>query len=122
MGQGSSIAVSCGVGLRCDLDPTLLWLWQRLAAVAPIGSLALELPNATGVALKSKKKKKNQKVLGAGAWGGVGEVREVIDTPGKEVIESLKQNRNQWLCSPTSPAAIIPVILENSPLSISLLS
>ena len=32
----SGIAVSCGVGRRRDLDPTLLWLWCRLAATALI--------------------------------------------------------------------------------------
>ena len=47
----------CGVGRRQGLDPTLLWLWCRLAAVAPIGSLAWEPPCATGVALKSQKNK-----------------------------------------------------------------
>ena len=30
------IAVSCGVGCRCGSDPSLLWLWRRLAAVALI--------------------------------------------------------------------------------------
>ena len=35
----------------------LLWLWCRLAAVAPIRPLAWELPHAAGVALKSKFKK-----------------------------------------------------------------
>ena len=30
------IAVNCGVGRRCGLDPVLLWLWHRLAATAPI--------------------------------------------------------------------------------------
>ena len=38
--------------------PALLWLWHRLAAVAPIQPLAWEVPYATGVALKSEKKKK----------------------------------------------------------------
>ena len=40
-------------------DPVLLWLWHRLAPVAPIRPLAWELRYAMGVALKSKKKKKN---------------------------------------------------------------
>ena len=31
---------SCGVGLRRGLDPTLLWLWHRSAAVALILLLA----------------------------------------------------------------------------------
>ena len=58
-----AFAVSCGAGHRHGLDPTLLWLWRRLAAVAPIKPLAWEPPCATGVALKSKniKSKKNKK-------------------------------------------------------------
>ena len=47
----------CGGGYRCSLDPMLLWLWCRSAAVAPIRALAWELPYAAGVALKRKKKK-----------------------------------------------------------------
>ena len=41
-------------------DPALLWLWCRLAATAPIQSLAWEPPYVTGMALKSKKKKKKK--------------------------------------------------------------
>ena len=41
-------------------DLALLWLWCRLAAVAPIRPLAWELPCATGMALKEKKKKKKK--------------------------------------------------------------
>ena len=44
--------------LRMQLDPTLLWLWRRPAAVSLIQPLAWELPCAVSVALKSKKKKK----------------------------------------------------------------
>ena len=47
--------MGCGVGHRCSGDPTLLWLWRRLAAVVPIRPLAWKLPYASGVALKSKK-------------------------------------------------------------------
>ena len=50
--------MSCGVGHRRGLDPVLLWLWRRPAAVAPVGSLAKELPYATGEALKKRKKGK----------------------------------------------------------------
>ena len=39
-------------------DLVLLWLWCRLAAVAPIQPLAWELPCDTGVTLKNEKKKK----------------------------------------------------------------
>ena len=48
--------MSCGVGHRHGLDPTLLWLWQRQATVAPIRLLAWEPPHALGAALKRKKK------------------------------------------------------------------
>ena len=50
--------MSCGVGCKCSLDPTLLWLWCRPAAAAPIRPLAWEPPYASGITLKSKKKKK----------------------------------------------------------------
>ena len=53
--------MSCGVGHRHGLDLELLWLWYRLAAVAPIRPLAWELPYAMGVALKIKRKKKRKK-------------------------------------------------------------
>ena len=54
----SGIAVSCGVGCRRGLDPALLWLWCRLAAVTLIGPLACEVPYVTGAALKTKSKTK----------------------------------------------------------------
>ena len=50
--------MSCGVGCRHSLDLLLLWLWRRLAAVAPIQPLVWEPPDAAGVTLKRKKKKK----------------------------------------------------------------
>ena len=58
MGWGSDIAMSYGLGHRLGSDPVLLWLWRRLAAVAPIGPLAWELPYAAGAALKSRKQNK----------------------------------------------------------------
>ena len=53
--------MSCGVGRRHGLDPTLLWLWlwlwlwHRSAAAALIQPLAWEPPTAAGAALKRKK-------------------------------------------------------------------
>ena len=38
--------MSCGVGCRRGLDPVWLWLWGRLASVAPIRPLAWEPPYA----------------------------------------------------------------------------
>ena len=50
--------MSCGVGCRLSWDLELLWLWCRLAAIAPIQPLAQELPYAAGMALKKDKEKK----------------------------------------------------------------
>ena len=58
MGLGFRVAVSCGVGCRHGLNPTLLCLWHRPAAVASIQPLTWELPYAADAALKGKKKKK----------------------------------------------------------------
>ena len=51
VGQGSGVAVSCGIGRRQGSDLALLWLWHSPAAAASIRSLAWELPYASGVAL-----------------------------------------------------------------------
>ena len=48
--------MSCGVGRRHGLDPALLWLWCRPAAVALIGPLAWELSYGSGEAVKERKK------------------------------------------------------------------
>ncbi len=62
MGQGSGVAVSCGIGHRCGSDPELQWLWCRPVATALIGPLTWELPYAVGVALeKTKITNKKQK-------------------------------------------------------------
>jgi len=49
--------MSCGVGHKHGSDLALLWLWRRPAAAVPVLPLAWELPYATGVALKDRKKK-----------------------------------------------------------------
>ena len=56
--------MSCGVGRSLGLDLALLWLWHRLADVAPIRPLAWETPYAKGVALKSRKKRKKKRKKG----------------------------------------------------------
>ena len=53
-------AVSCGLGYRCGSDLALLWLWCRLAAVAPIRPLAWELPYAASASLKNKTNKQTK--------------------------------------------------------------
>ena len=61
MGWGPRVAMSCGVGHRLGLDPTLWWLWCRLAAVALIPPPDWETPYAPDAALKSKRKKQHVK-------------------------------------------------------------
>ena len=50
------VGMSCGVGHRRGSDVSLLWLWHRPTAAAPIQPVAWELPYAVGMALKSKTK------------------------------------------------------------------
>ena len=50
--------MSGGVGRRRGSDATLLWLWGRPEAAAPIRPLAWEPPYTTGAALEKIKKKK----------------------------------------------------------------
>ena len=49
--------MSCGVGPIRSSDPTLLWLWHRLEATAPIGPLAWELLYAADAAPTRQKSK-----------------------------------------------------------------
>ena len=46
--------MSCGVGHRRGSGLVLLWLWHRLAAVAPVQPLPWEFPYATPVVLQKK--------------------------------------------------------------------
>ena len=55
------VAMSCGVGCRHGSDPTLLWLWCRPAATAPIRPLVWEPPYAAGAALEKTKNIKTNK-------------------------------------------------------------
>ena len=52
--------MSCGVDCRRGLDPTLLWLWCRLAAPAPIKPLAWEPSYVVTVALEKAKRQNKQ--------------------------------------------------------------
>ena len=55
--------MSCGVGRRRGLDPTLLWLWCRPAATAPIQPLAWEPPCAPGAAQENSKNTKKKMII-----------------------------------------------------------
>ena len=50
--------MSCGAVCRRCSDLTLLWLWHRVVATAPIQPLAWELSHAAGSALKKQTNKK----------------------------------------------------------------
>ena len=54
--------MSCGVGRRGVLNPTLLWLWRRLVATALIRPLAWEPPYATGVPLKKERERERENI------------------------------------------------------------
>ena len=60
VGQGSSIAMSCGVGRRWGLDLALLWLWHRPVITALNGPLAWEHPYDAGADLKIQTKISNK--------------------------------------------------------------
>ena len=68
--------MSYGVGHRRDLDPTLLWLLCRPAAIALIRPLAWGPPHAAGAALRKKRPKKeiqkDRKMNGRKGEGGEG--------------------------------------------------
>jgi len=52
--------MSCGVGRRRGLDPTLLWLWCRPAAVALIRFWAWESPYAEAASLEKRQQQQQQ--------------------------------------------------------------
>ena len=53
--------MSCGVDCRHVSDLALLWLWCKLAATAPIRSLAWEPPCGMVMALKRQNNNNNNK-------------------------------------------------------------
>ena len=77
--------MSCGVGRRGSSDPTLLWLWRRLAATASIRPLAWEPPYAMGVALKKKKRERERERLL--------EMEEVPLFPSPLILTSMQSRR-----------------------------
>ena len=57
-GGGPSVAMSCGISYIRGSDPMLLWLWYRLAAVAPILILSLGTSICRQCSPKKEEKRK----------------------------------------------------------------
>ena len=97
-GSAIGIAVSCRVGHRHCLDPTLLWLWCRPAAAALIPPLAWELPYPRCSSKKDKKKKKKWKFWHreqiCGCQGGMGVVRGFTGSLGLVAANYYIQDRS----------------------------
>ena len=87
--------MSCGIGNRVNLDPMLLWLqlwlWCRLAAVAPIQPLAWEPPYGMGMALRPKKKRKKEKTLPWSSHSGSAEMNLIRNHEVAGLIPGLAQ-------------------------------
>ena len=64
MGWGSGVAVGCGVGHGCILDPALLWLWCRSEAVNSNSTpnLGTSICHRCGPKNQKKKRKKKKAV------------------------------------------------------------
>ena len=57
--------MSCRVGRRRGSDPSVLWVWCRPVATAPIQPLAWEPPHAMGAAQEMAKKQQQKSILKA---------------------------------------------------------
>ena len=86
--------MSCGVGRRLGSDLALLWLWRRLAAIAPIGPLVWEPPCAAGAALEKSKRQKRKEKKRNRHWSshyGTMELAVSLEHQDKSLIISLAQ-------------------------------
>ena len=94
--------MSYGEGRRHGSDPTLLWLWRRLVATAPIRPLAWEPPYAKGAAQEMAKRQKKQKTKNKKT--GVPVVAQWLTNPTRnhEVAGSVPA-LVQWVNNPALP-------------------
>ena len=88
--EGSSVAVSCGVGRRCHSDLAMLWLWPRPAAAAPILPLAWEHPYVAGSAIQQTKQTITKPEEEPRSTQPVGIGRKLLD----DLRDSETQNRD----------------------------
>uniref|UniRef100_A0A8D0RM76 Uncharacterized protein n=1 Tax=Sus scrofa TaxID=9823 RepID=A0A8D0RM76_PIG len=114
----SGVAVSCGVGCRRGSDPTLLWLWCRPVATAPIQPLAWEPSYAAGAAQeiatttttkdkKTKDKEKKRKKESNPIYNCIKkikylrlnlttEVKDLYSENCKTLIKETEDNTHKW--------------------------
>ena len=71
----------------------LLWLWRRLAAVAPIQPLAQDLPYALSVALKKAKRKKKKRKKKE-KWQEISHSKEMHVRRVKQHLENTEEKKN----------------------------
>ena len=90
--------MSCGVGCRHGLDPTLLWLWCRPAAITPIRPLAWESPYVMSVALKRLKINKSNPCLLVPEFLSHNRKLSPKYTAGKETTVSFYKTWNRAHC------------------------
>ena len=111
--------MSCGVGRRHGLDLTLLWLWHRPVATAPIRPLAWEPPYAVGVAPKKQQKRENSTSTHEGT-GLIPGLAQCVKTSGVAVSCGVGCRGSSdlvlpWLwCRQAGAAPVQPPALERS--------
>ena len=88
--------MSCDAGHRRSSDPTLLWLWRRLAATALIRPLSWEPLYATEAALEKAKRKKKRKRNKITKWSSCCGAAETNPTRNHEVAGSIP-GLAQWV-------------------------
>ena len=89
MGQGSGVAVSCGISHWCGLDPELLWLWCSHSSDST-PTLGASICFGYG----PKKKKKNENVILMGWVAKLESLSEVLEWGIKEQVLTIENVRD----------------------------
>ena len=79
------------MGHRRGPEPTLLWLWRRLVAAAPIQPLAWEPPYAAGAAQEMAKRQKTKNKKKSSQTRQKGWFRSVVNVSTPTELYTLKR-------------------------------